>query len=343
MDLKRKAEEEGDGEHKRKKRKLGRMRLGADLILTLVEVNASALRPRIPPSATTFWQGIVICHVNDSLSSAFDKLVENRILALPVLKDHNRFYGFVDMLDVVTKISDSFQETPPSSAEDMELFQLGQFQHLSVSDAMDHPYDRHYASHPVRSNLSLFSAMETMASRKSRRLAVVGSDGRVNNVVTQSMAIRFLADAHSQIPETTLSTTMQELYETGKIPKTVQTVELDSPAISAFRTMAENQISALPVVDPFGHICDVMSIRDLRNLKKNLSSVSRLWLKVGDFKKVDQVAHHKLVTVDVESTLGEVLDHIRKTNVHRVFILKDKMPVSVVSLTDLMSYFFLFA
>ena len=104
----------------------------------------------------------------------------------------------------------------------------------------------------------------------------------------------------------------------------------DTLAAAAQRMTGED-VSALVVVDEEGGLAGIISRTDLL----------RAWEKGGAWadRRVEQHMSRNVVTVELDTTLGEVTDLLLEERIHRVVVVRregDKIrPVGVVSAADI--------
>jgi CBS-domain-containing membrane protein len=318
------------------------------LILFLARLTVNNLTPRTPPSAkTTYWRGIVTAHRDDSLSSVLVKCCENNILSVPVLKKDNKYFGFVDMLDMVYAISNIFPEKPKELHDPQLLFETHEsFKTITIRDILNYPYAKRNPYHPLFSGYSLFHAAEILAREGIHRVPIINHTKKITNIITQSMIFDLIADQAHLIDQAALNITVQELIDTRTITSHVIPIHSKTETIEAFKKMAENFVTALPVIDEDGSLVNVISIRDLRAIGGG-SLLSRLWQSVETYKEMAQEDFpsmpQKLIVVIPSDTVGNVLNTLRRHAVHRVVVVNnktDRRPISVISQGDLLRFLF---
>jgi CBS domain-containing protein len=110
----------------------------------------------------------------------------------------------------------------------------------------------------------------------------------------------------------------------------VLTCARDTTLVAAAQRMTGEDVSALVVVDEDGGLAGIISRTDLL----------RAWEKGGQWanRTVEQYMSRNVVTVGLDSTLGEVTDLLLEGRIHRVVVVRyegDKVrPVGVVSAAD---------
>ena len=111
----------------------------------------------------------------------------------------------------------------------------------------------------------------------------------------------------------------------------VLTCTPDTPLVAAAQRMTGEDVSALVVVDDEGGLAGIITRTDLL----------RAWEKGGAWadRTVGQYMSRSVVTVGLDTTLGEVTDLLIEERIHRVVVVKREgnlvRPVAVVSAADL--------
>jgi CBS domain-containing protein len=110
----------------------------------------------------------------------------------------------------------------------------------------------------------------------------------------------------------------------------VLTCSPDTTLAAAAQRMTGEDVSALVVVDEEGSLAGIISRTDLL----------RAWEKGGPWatRRVEHFMSRNVVTVELDTTLGEVTDLLLEGRIHRVVVVRregDKVrPVGVVSAAD---------
>jgi CBS domain-containing protein len=117
--------------------------------------------------------------------------------------------------------------------------------------------------------------------------------------------------------------------------KHVVTIPHDLSAIEAFRRLAGNGVSAMPIVAANGTLCGTLSVSDLRGM--DFSKWKALELPVMEFLKVSNLLQYPQVVANGHTKFGDLLLKIQARDVHRVWLISgDNKPTGVVSLTDML-------
>jgi len=294
-----------------------------------------------PPNNTIF-----VAQRTDLITEVWKGMVTHGFLSVPVLqKTKNKYYGFVDMYDIVKFVIEFFGETEDLKA-DQDWFKMAslheEFKKKTVNDVMRYPLTRRNPFFPVKSGFSLFASVEAMARERGlHRVPVIGEDRQLITVVTQSQIVKLVAGSLDIIGERK----NKPVILTDRYIEDVYTVHQDSLAIDAFRMMAEKNVSGLAVIDDDGKLVGALSVRDLKTMSTDGRMFWRLFQTIKNFiLKVRRENNEKdgdrprtVVTVKAFDTLESVIKKLAEHNIHRIFIVDDhKKPVGVISLKDVL-------
>lgn len=222
------------------------------------------------------------------------------------------------------------EKAPPPDADIHAVTQEPQLKYL----ARRHPFI------PIRHDTTLFEAAKQL-SGKVHRMPVVGENGRVVKIVSQSAITAFLARHLEEVaPEAA-----QTVEATSLGLKPVISARGDRPAIEAFEEIDNQGLSGLGVVLRDGSIVGNTSSRDLRyflldrgalnldmNLVDYLASIRQREVEVSD--------HAPLCSVGPTSSIGRIISLLAATKYHRIYVVdpRQNIPMGVVSHTDILKY-----
>jgi CBS domain-containing protein len=311
---------------------------GDDLLLLLAKTKVETLL------AKEKRKGLVTVHRTDTLPVAFKKLVDEEILSAPVLNKNHKFYGFVDMLDLVAYVVREFGRESVTFEDIEEMFEReDKFKVAKVHEIMLYPVSKANPFHPIQKGYSLFHAFEILAWSGLHRVPVVDGSMHVVDVITQSMLVRYLYENMPALGSRRYMRVADMKFPPGVVVYTTNNVK----AITAFNTMVEKGVSGLPVVDEkTGWLVDNISIRDLRGIRDDAKLFWRLWDPVGVFKtKVRQEFQHipnHVVYVLPTDTLETVITRMVENRIHRIFVIdseQTRRPIRVISQSDVLKAF----
>ena len=112
---------------------------------------------------------------------------------------------------------------------------------------------------------------------------------------------------------------------------TVNTILRDQLLPEAVETMADLHVSALAVVDPHDRIIGVISTADILTAQAEYATGLNNWEK----RMVGDVMSAPALTIPPDATVGEAVQRLLYTDVHRLFVVEHEIPVGVISQTDL--------
>lgn len=308
-----------------------------------------AIHPRRANRTVTMWKGAITVQLDDPVKAVFKTLNDENILSAPVIQTNGRFFGFIDMMDIVMFTIRLFGATDVKK-ESLDVFfqKEDKYGRTTVRELLEqlHP-DRNWKEYRQRATVpkdfSLFHAWEAMIRRGRKRLAVVDETQQVYSILTQSMLIGW---AYNNIDEALKPIKDLPISNLGYEKPIVSVGENDS-AISAFQLMASKGIHGVAVLNAKGELVDVLSIRDLRGVAPTAEEFMRLWRPVAVFKREvrDRFANKTPVNPDLyvfsTDTLKTAIVMMDEDRVHRLFVVNkggEKKPVGCITQSDVLRY-----
>jgi len=236
-------------------------------------------------------------------------------------------WGFLDLFDLLSYLLDLWDENEQAEAND--ITHLGEkFMNHTIRDLTD------------RSDNDVYAAVvaEEQAHRLVRlfglgvhRVALLDMKGTLTNVISQSDVIRYL-NANLGLLGDNGSKSIKDLNMISADELVV--ADADQPAVAAFKLLATNLVSAIPLVDKQGVLAGTLSVSDLRLLQEDLTP---LQLSALQYKSIKEPLPHIVCTPS--STLNDVISTIADSNVHRVWVVDESnKPVSVISITNICEF-----
>jgi len=269
-------------------------------------------------------------------SKAFEILVNKNVLSVPVIKNFDdgtqELLGLLDVIDIckyVLLVSKTL--TSQSKNEEVEEMQTI-IQNATVRQIREGIWGSVCIPIPESANISELYPL--LSEYELHRVPVIDKDGKVDRIISQSDLVKHF---ERTIDIQTSSKTLLQLKYTEKPVKSVTT---ENTVIDAFRTIVQERISAVAVVDPSGILVGNISASDIRSIGFNADSLKRLLWSVGNFlesKYNEYQAPKEVVCVKPNSTLSEVLQLLNSRGLHRVYVVNDEqIPISILSLTDIL-------
>ena len=132
--------------------------------------------------------------------------------------------------------------------------------------------------------------------------------------------------------------------------RTLLSVRLDATVAEAIRTMLDNRISGLPVIDEAGRLVGILTEGDL--LRRGETGTERQrsrWLEIlmgpgrlaGEYvrthgRKIGEVMTRDVVSVTLDTPLKEVVELMERHRIKRVPVLHGEVLVGILSRADLL-------
>eukprot|EP00281_Chroomonas_sp_CCMP1168_P004960 CAMPEP_0206274000 /NCGR_PEP_ID=MMETSP0047_2-20121206/34913_1 /ASSEMBLY_ACC=CAM_ASM_000192 /TAXON_ID=195065 /ORGANISM="Chroomonas mesostigmatica_cf, Strain CCMP1168" /LENGTH=321 /DNA_ID=CAMNT_0053703169 /DNA_START=84 /DNA_END=1046 /DNA_ORIENTATION=+ len=270
--------------------------------------------------------------------AGFKFLAEKGIRACPVFDTSHTIIGTLDLRDSCGFICQAFAESQQSSSQGKSLLHMltdrGTSRLIKITDPSITELAKQRPFKVFPPDTTLLQVSRALASG-SHIVGISGGPdekGGLSRVVTQGILLKFVA------PE----------LEGQKIPvKAAMTspavsLKCTDPAFRGFVMMATRGISSIAVVDETGQIIHNLSASDVRLYfgTQEMEAAKDLDSEMEDYLARKQCASAKSKTrapISVckeDDDLANVVTKLVKTGYHRVWVVRDKKPVGVLSLTD---------
>lgn len=263
-----------------------------------------------------------------------NKLLEHSITSLPVLdKEKNEYVGFFDLFDVFKFLVNEVLSTKKNITEDevVEIFSKHNLRSVINKLQMDLKF------HVIRPDAPIQDAINMMATG-IYRLAVYSEIG-LESVLSQSRLVRWLTNR----PEKELgSLTSQRVMTLPIGSESVIKINQNTSLIDALMTIKNKNISGVAVVDEKDTIVGNVSMSDIKSIGSRGEFIKVLNIPCKEFimSKIEGHPIPRIVSVKESATLNEVLEMVKHTHVHRVYILSDNNTIKrVITLTDILKLF----
>jgi len=302
-------------------------------LLALIHTPVEALKP----ASNT----VLVAQRTDLLSDVWKGLIKNNFLSCPVLqKTKKKYYGFIDLHDIVEYVTQKFDVAKLESSKDFwQLMEADkEFLNTTVDKVIVNPIVKRNPYHPVTVGYSLFSAIEALAKEENlHRVPVIDKDRQLKSLLTQSQVIDFVVanlDSLGTIRNKPIS-----LAIAGR--PGVLSVTTKMSAIESFKFMAQHNITGVAVVDDNGKMVDAMSLSDLKLISSDGQMFWRLYQSVDVFlgHLRESNATRKLIYCLPTHTLEHAIKTIASSKVHRIFVVDSEAsmkPVGIITLKDLL-------
>uniref|UniRef100_A0A6B2LDC7 CBS domain-containing protein n=1 Tax=Arcella intermedia TaxID=1963864 RepID=A0A6B2LDC7_9EUKA len=270
-------------------------------------------------------------------------MVDHNVLSLPVLNQKGKYYGIIEMFDLVEYVTALFSDLGAMKLIDLEKLLNSEktFVSATVRDVLKRPLSSRNPFRPINRGFSLFTAWEILGLGGVNRIPITNENGEICDIITQSMLVDFLwqnIEKIGAVAETKISDFKgAESEEVSSIPPTTK-------AINAFREMVRTEKAGLAVVDENGKLLDNMSVRDLRGIHTDAQVFWRLWSPVNEYKEMARKEFPDktpaaLVFVLPTDSLFTVVEKMAKLHIHRIYVVdsaESLTPLRVITQTDLL-------
>jgi len=307
-----------------------------EFIVKLLSTHAETLTP---PDRKVF-----TAQRTDKVTDVWKGLIRHNFLSVPVLvKTKKRYYGFLDVSDIVGCVLDTFAPEKLQKETDfwVTVDKEDSFLSKTVNDIMKYPRTKKNVFHPISKGYSLFSVLEILSRERGlHRLAVVDEEFNLVNLITESQVIRYLQTNMKELG----SIKDKPVSELNHSKEKVITVHENDLAVDAFRKMMAENVSGLGVVNEAGKLVENISLRDLKALQHDAHMFWRLHQTCKNFLekvrketlKEERPSH--VVYVTPKDKFSDILNLSSVYGVHRVYVVnEEKKPIGVICLKDVLS------
>jgi len=306
-----------------------------NLILTLSKIKVERLLPR--------GRQVITSNTFETLPDVFKKMIDTNVLSLPVLNQKEKYYGVIEMMDLVEYVTTVFSDLTTTKFIDLEkmLSSEKKFTHGTVRDVMKSPISKISPFKPIDKGYSLFTAWEILAHGAVHRIPVIDEEEKICDIITQSMLIDFLWQNIEKI-----GSLADMQVKDLKLPplEVLSSVHTTTKALFAFREMVRTNKSCLAVLDENGHLVNNISVRDLRGIHYDAKVFWRLWSSVADFKTLvrqefPDKTPSELVYALPNDSLYSVVEKMAKQHIHGIYVVESKenrKPIRVITQTDIL-------
>jgi len=310
-------------------------RTSTDFLVKLVTTHAESLTP---PDRKVF-----TAERTDKVTAVWKGLIKHNFLSVPVLqKTKHRYYGFLDMADIVQLVLDTF--TAETLSKDFDIWAYMEkedaFLSKTVNEVMKYPRTKKNVFHPISRGYSLFSVLEILSKERGlHRVAVIDEQFNLVNIITESQVLRFL---HSNMKElgSIKDKPVSDLNMTKE--KMILVKETDS-AVDAFKKMITENVSGLGVVNEHGKLVENISLRDLKAVQHDGRMMWRLHQSCKHFlEKVrnetpEERRPSHVICVTPKDKFSHVIQLSVNHGIHRIYVVdEEKKPIGVISLKDIL-------
>jgi len=289
----------------------------------------------LPVDQVYFSKTVITCKEEETIDAAFESLIANKILSLPVWsKAKNRYVGLVDVTDFVTFISHHFDQDI-LKADDVKQF-------FSAKDRFTSHLVKNLSNisernpwYPVENDAPLVRLVDTFCRGNIHRLPIVENNGDLYTMVSQTDMVAYIV---SHLKSEFLAKLAAQKLQEKKIGnwEGVYSVKASDPALDAFKLIQEKKVQGVAVVDEDGKLVSNISASDLRLIENHGASLSVLFKSCSEFVELAHGGKKKIVTVSKDSTYEEASTTMHNSRTHRLYVTDEQgRPIAVVSQYDI--------
>ncbi|CCE86807.1 Piso0_005320 [Millerozyma farinosa CBS 7064] len=277
---------------------------------------------------------LIVLDISLLVKKSLNILLQNNIVSAPLWDNStSRFAGLLTSSDFINVIQYYFQF--PEKFEFVDSLTLDGLKDIEKAIGVDQIET--VSIHPFR---SLYEACVKMLDSKARRIPLIDEDEKTHreivvSVLTQYRILKFVA---LNCRETKmLLKPIRDLPGLSEA-KELSTCTMDTPVIDVIHLLAHKSVSSVPILDANGKLINVYEAVDVLALVKggiytdlDLSVGEALLRRAEDFEGVH--------TCTLNDRLSTIMDTIRKSRLHRLFVVDDDGRVlSVITLSDILNY-----
>ncbi|CDK24173.1 unnamed protein product [Kuraishia capsulata CBS 1993] len=259
-------------------------------------------------------------------------LLQNSIVSAPLWNSKtSRFAGLLTSSDFINVIQYYFQF--PDKFELVEKLTLNGLR--DVEKAIGAEPIETVAINPLR---PLYEACVKMIESRARRIPLIDEDENTHreivvSVLTQYRILKFVALNCKEVRM--LNKPLRSLnMGTTEISK----VTLDTPVIDVIHLLTLKSVSSVPIMDENDKLINVYEAVDVLALIKG-GMYTDLSLSVGEALMRRPEDFEGVYTCTLDDRLSTIIDTIRKSRLHRLFVVDSEGKLlSVITLSDILKY-----
>ncbi|KAL0234115.1 hypothetical protein PCE1_001153 [Barthelona sp. PCE] len=269
---------------------------------------------------------------NSTALEAFRVLAMNSIVSAPVYdSETDEYCGFIDYCDltryIVNIFSNEFIESN-NTIPNETIFSLLNSHTVDV-------HVQHCRWIVVRVDTPIQEVL--MVLKDQNTVAMVDDDGQILKIIARIDIINTLVFLHGLIGQTDLFEV--PLSELG-CEKQLYMCNWDDRFLKVLRDFYKLQVSCAIIRDRHGQYLTNVSRSDLKGLLLDIHALDKNVLDViASVRQTDTLTYAPLIRLDEASSLREVMVCLHTTKKHHCWIFREKQPIGVISVGDLVSWF----
>lgn len=276
---------------------------------------------------------LIVLDTSLLVKKSLNILLQNSIVSAPLWNNKtSKFAGLLTSSDFINVIQYYFQF--PDKFDFVEKLTLDGLRDVEKLINVE-PIET-LSIHPFK---SLYESCVKMIESKARRIPLIDQDENTSreivvSVLTQYRILKFVA---LNCKETRmLLKPLRELQMGTK--DDVSKATMDTPVMDVIYLLSHNSVSSVPIVDEAGKLINVFEAYDVLTLIKG-GMYTDLSLSVGEALMRRLEDFEGVYTCTLGDRLSTIMETIRKSRLHRLFVVNDNgILEGVVTLSDILKY-----
>ncbi|GMM32819.1 AMP-activated serine/threonine-protein kinase regulatory subunit [Saccharomycopsis crataegensis] len=279
---------------------------------------------------------LIVLDTSLSVKKSLNILLQNSIVSAPLWNNQtSRFAGLLTSADFINVIQYYLQN----------LDQIQLIDQLTLNELKDIEKAiglKQIETSSIPPFTSLFLACEKMLLSNARRIPLIDEDKLTHreiivNVLTQYRILKFVSLNCKEIRM--LMKPLKDIkFVSDKNKTTLVKANLKTPILDVIHILTQNNISAVPIVDENDKLINVYEAVDVLGLIK-AGIYNDLSLTVGEALMRRSDDFEGVYTCTLNDSLATIMSTIKKSKLHRLFIVNEASGVvGVLTLSDILRY-----
>lgn len=278
---------------------------------------------------------LIVLDTSLLVKKSLNILLQNNIVSAPLWDAKtSRFAGLLNSSDFINVIQYYFQN--PDKFELVDRLTLNGLKDVERAIGVE-PIDTG-SIHPFK---PLFDACVKMIESRSRRIPLIDEDEDTHreivvSVLTQYRILKFVSLNCKEIDD--LLVPLKDLDNFAIANRQLSKAYMDTPVIDVIQLLSQGDVSSIPIVDENDKLINVYEAVDVLGLIKG-GIYNDLSLSVGEALMRRSDDFEGVYTCTTNDRLSTILDNIRKSRLHRLFVVDENGTLcGIVTLSDILKY-----
>jgi len=276
-------------------------------------------------------QEVVTVTENDTVETVIRLLNKHGIHSCPVLSESGQCVGVIDMLAIMKHVVAIAPAQEGATPYNLSVASRA----ISWKKIGDLLVEQNVSFIPLEVDEFANLALDVFGSGVHRS-PVLNSEGKVVETVSQSDFVRWLHN-QSETYLKNMEVWESRLTDLGLGSSEVVSVRDTDLVINVIRTMSEQELTAVPIVNENGQLVGNFSATDLKAMcQENWPS---FFIPVSQYLAEHSPTSLMSIGMSLDfATLNTALKYFNDYPQHRVWILENEKPVGVVTHTDILQF-----